>query len=57
MGRQRASAGHRHAAGGGNIHHTTQYNLVGPWTVRVALNGRMVGKDTFELLSRKLAFT
>jgi len=30
----------------------TQYNLAGPWTVRVALNGQVVGKDTFELLSR-----
>ena len=30
----------------------TQYNLAGPWTVRVALNGQVVGKDTFELVSR-----
>src|SRR5206468_12872539 len=30
----------------------TRYNLAGPWTVRVALNGQVVGKDTFELLSR-----
>ena len=30
----------------------TQYNLAGPWTVRIALNGQVVGKDTFELLSR-----
>ncbi len=30
----------------------TQYNLAGSWTVRVALNGQVVGRDTFELLSR-----
>src|SRR2546430_1367732 len=30
----------------------TQYNLAGPWTVRVALNGQAVGRDTFELHSR-----
>jgi hypothetical protein len=28
----------------------TQYNMAGVWTVKVSLNGEVIGQDTFELL-------
>jgi len=31
----------------------TQYNLVGLWTVKVALNGQPIDQDNFQLLSRQ----